>query len=76
MRTTLDLDEQVLAVARSLATSRRISLGQAVSDLARRGIRADAPGLGADFAYSPFPVIVGDSDVLVSDELIAELRDA
>ncbi|MBK6885645.1 MAG: hypothetical protein IPH03_03760 [Tetrasphaera sp.] len=57
MRTTLDLDEQVLAVARSL--------GDVPADLAM-----------ADFAYSPFPVIVGDSDVLVSDELIAELRDA
>lgn len=76
MRTTLDLDEQVLAIARSLATSRRISRGQAVSDLARRGIRAEAPGPGADFAYSPFPVMVGNSEVLVSDESIAELRDA
>ncbi len=28
-----------------------------------------------DYAYSPFPVMVGDGDV-VTDDLIAELRDA
>ena len=39
MRTTLNLDDDVLAVARSLASERRMSLGAAVSELARRGCR-------------------------------------
>ena len=37
MRTTLTIDDDVLAVARALAARRGVSLGSAVSDLARRG---------------------------------------
>ena len=36
MRTTLDIDEDVLAAARSLAAQRRESIGRVVSDLARQ----------------------------------------
>lgn len=42
MRTTLELDDTVLAVARSLARDRGISLGAAVSRLAERGMRGDS----------------------------------
>lgn len=75
MRTTLDLDETVLSAARPLATSRGVSLGRAVSDLALKGLLPDAGGNAglADVAYSSFPVIVGD--ILVTDEMIAEHRD-
>jgi hypothetical protein len=38
MRTTLDLDDEVLAAARRIAAARSKSLGQVVSDLARRGL--------------------------------------
>ena len=38
MRLTLDLDDDVLVVAKSLAASRRITLGKALSELARIGI--------------------------------------
>ncbi len=37
MRTTLDIDNDVLAVARSLASDQRKSLGAVVSELARQG---------------------------------------
>lgn len=37
MRTTLNLDEDVLDLAKSLAEARKISIGEAVSYLARRG---------------------------------------
>ena len=47
MRTTLDLDDTVLAAARSLARSRRISLGDAVSELARRGLLAPVAEVGS-----------------------------
>ena len=43
MRTTLNLDEDVLAMARCLAESHKISLGQAVSHLARRGANRRIP---------------------------------
>ncbi len=75
MRTTLDLDDTVLAAARSLARASRITLGEAVSELARRGLRQDTPTPDADLSYSPFPVLVGDPDRVVTDEQVAALRD-
>ena len=78
MRTTLTIDDTVLAAARSLAVVRGISLGEAVAELARLGLgRVDAevePGL-RDVAYSPFPVIVGAADLVVTDDMVAALRD-
>jgi hypothetical protein len=38
MRTTLDIDDDVLAAARELAASERRSLGAVISELARRGL--------------------------------------
>jgi hypothetical protein len=38
VRTTLDLDEDVIAAARELAAAERRSLGSVVSELARRGL--------------------------------------
>ena len=39
VRTTLTIDDDVLSVARALAEQRSVSLGAAVSELARRGFR-------------------------------------
>ncbi|MGK2937928.1 MAG: antitoxin [Solirubrobacteraceae bacterium] len=47
MRTTLNLDDDVVAAARELAAGERRSLGAVVSELARRGLspaRVDADG--------------------------------
>lgn len=47
MRTTLDLDDDVLAAARELAADGRRSLGSVISELARRGLtpaRIEADG--------------------------------
>jgi hypothetical protein len=38
MRTTLDLDDDVLAAARELAADERRSIGAIISELARRGL--------------------------------------
>ena len=43
MRTTVTIDDDVLAVARALADRRGSSLGSALSELARRGFRSDLP---------------------------------
>lgn len=74
MRTTLDIDEDVLAVARALASARRISVGAAVSELAREGM-SDRVAPRVDFSYSPFPVIVGEVGHVVTNDLVAEHRD-
>jgi hypothetical protein len=38
MRTTVDLDPEILSAARQIAADRSISLGKAISELARRGL--------------------------------------
>jgi len=43
MRTTLKLDEDVLAAARALARQQDKTLGEVVSELARRGLTPAAP---------------------------------
>ncbi|MDA3950894.1 MAG: hypothetical protein PF508_16930 [Spirochaeta sp.] len=40
MRTTVNIDQDIVEIARSLAGTRGISLGEAISVLARRGIAA------------------------------------
>ena len=40
MRTTITIDDDVLAVARALADRKGTSLGSAVSELARRGFKS------------------------------------
>lgn len=77
MRATLDIDDTVLAAAWSLALTRDCSLGEAISELARRGLSHEAAqgtSQVAEFSYSPFPIVVGDPSVLATVELIAGLR--
>ena len=38
MRTTINIDEDLLQIARSLARARSISIGAVVSDLMRKGL--------------------------------------
>ena len=44
MRTTLQLDDDVLAAARVLARQRRRSVGDVISDLARQALSGAADG--------------------------------
>ena len=60
MRTTLDIEPDVLDLAKSLADARRISVGKALSALARKGALATVP-LSEQNGFSVFPV--GDSQV-------------
>lgn len=39
MRTTLSIDDDILAAARALAAQQRKSLGEVVSDLVRQGLQ-------------------------------------
>lgn len=42
MRTTLQLDDDIFDLVRRLAKSRKVSLGQTVSDLVRKGLTTQA----------------------------------
>lgn len=55
MRTTLDLDEDVLAGARELAATQRRSLGTVISELARRGLTPAYFELGEDLPVIRVP---------------------
>jgi hypothetical protein len=45
MRTTLDVDDDILEAVKELARSQRKTAGKVISDLARKGFRAsDNPG--------------------------------
>lgn len=75
MRTTLELDDVVLAAARSLASAQKITIGQAVSVLARRGLGLDRD-IATDVVHSgAFPVLIGDPAHPVTADLVREFRD-
>ncbi len=70
MRTTLNLDDDVLTLARGLADSRKVSLGKAVSYLARRGAaQSTAPEVKDGFpvfSVDPAAPQFGLEDVLAA----------
>lgn len=71
MRTTLDIDDAVLAAARAMARDQRISLGAAVSRLARRGLEPTPLA-----QRSGFPVFAtGTDDAPITLDLVNEHRD-
>ena len=43
MRTTLDIDEDILAVVKDLAANRGSTAGKVLSDLARKGLEPSEP---------------------------------
>lgn len=70
MRTTLTIDDDVLEVVRGLAEARGVSLGEALSTLARRGIKEIRLVTGPD----GFPVLdIPDDFPPISDEDVARL---
>ena len=73
MRTTVIIGDDVLAVARALAERRRISLGSALSELARRGFRNAAVaadgGDGSMFAVPP------DAEPITSEDVYRAMHD-
>lgn len=72
MRTTLDLDDDVLRAARALAEQRGTSLGAAVSELVLRGLRPSTPRE----SVSGFPVMVSRAPGhVITDDLVAQHRD-
>ena len=74
MRTTLDIDDVVLAQARAIAQERGISLGAAVSRLALRGMQ---PGGAVQANAVGLPVfeVSADAPVLTPEMVRAALDD-
>ena len=64
MRTTLSIDDDVLQVAREIAEACHIPLGEAVSTLARRGMRP----IGLRMSADGFPVFDVPDDFPMIDD--------
>lgn len=73
MRTTLTLADDVYEAAKTLAEGSRKSLGAVISDLARRGLRPQAP---VEVADGDLPVFaVRDDAEIIPGSRAAELLD-
>jgi hypothetical protein len=78
MRTTLDLDDDVLASAKEIARREKKTAGQVLSELARRALTQDAVapvGVARDraavFGFRPF----ARRGAVVTNQRIQQLRD-
>lgn len=75
MRTTLDVDDDVLSSAKEIAQRQHKTAGKVLSELARAGLTrgvATASGVGASaFGFAPFP----SRGAVVTNEQIRQLRD-
>jgi hypothetical protein len=79
MRTTLDIDQDVLAAVKVLARRRHLSAGKVVSNLLRQaltgkdlGLAGTGTGQAGVGGFRPFP----PRGAIITDELIDALRDA
>ena len=71
MRTTLDIDDQLLAIARALAREKGISLGAAVSEIMRRGLEVRRTRTKRGFPVFEAP----PGTPIITDEMVARYRD-
>jgi hypothetical protein len=75
VRTTLDIDDDILRAARELARREKKTAGQVISELARRALAASPVGASRSarqlHGFRPFPRRGG----IVTNELIDRLRD-
>jgi hypothetical protein len=70
VRTTLDLDDDVLAAARSIAAARKQTMGKVVSDLIRQSLSGKLKK-----TPSGVPLLPHRPGVIVTQELIDKLRE-
>lgn len=81
MRTTLDIDEDILAAAKELARAEGKTAGQVLSDLARRALTgpsvippglAEGPSTYGEDDWVTFPV---SGDVVITSEHVRQIQD-
>jgi hypothetical protein len=74
MRTTLDVDEDILLAVKERARREKRSAGAVISDLARQALTAPGPAPDAEesfYGFRPFPRRGG----VVTNELVNRIRD-
>jgi hypothetical protein len=75
MRTTLALEDDVYAFARACARRERISIGQAISRLARDGIRAQASVAPLAAPLNSKYALLPARDEVITTEHVRDLMD-
>ena len=75
MRTTLDIEEDVLYAAKDLARREKKTAGQIISELARKGLAGPVTSTAREpravYGFRPFP----KEGCIVSNDLINKLRE-
>jgi hypothetical protein len=74
MRTTVDLDEDILRVAKDIARDRDETLGRVLSDLARRGLKPPSRAASPRRGIPVFPRLPGAKPV--TSEMVKELLES
>jgi predicted transcriptional regulator len=74
MRTTLDIDDDVLAVVKDIAAARRISAGAAASELIRKALTAPSEtgvkdGEQQEYILDGFPVFASRGGKVTHEEI-------
>lgn len=76
MRTTLDIEDDVLLAAKEIGRRTRVSTGKALSDLARQALTRPRAKVAKEekavYGFRPLPAAPGK---IVTNELIDRLRD-
>lgn len=72
MRTTLDLDDDVLAAAKALGASRGLTAGQMISLLARKGLDAEK---GSATVRNGVPLLASVTGRIVTPTMVDEVLD-
>jgi hypothetical protein len=75
MRTTLDIEDDVLSAVKDLARKEQKTIGQVICELARKGLTGRAASTAGEpkaiYGFRPFP----REGRIVSNELIDKLRE-
>jgi hypothetical protein len=79
MRTTLEIDDDVLQAAKELSAREKTTAGRLISEWARRGIRVRADKSSEPTVLNGFEVLPAEGRVVTSElvrQLIEETEDA
>ena len=74
MRTTLNLDDDILGAAHELAKRQKQTAGQVISNLVRQALQAPITASGGEasvLGFRPFPA----RGALVTNEIVDKLRE-
>ena len=72
MRTTLDIDDEVLEAAKELARRERKTAGQVISELARKGLRVER---SAAPVRNGVPLLRSVAGRIVTPQMVDEVLD-